>query len=401
MIDETKRMIESEAYKNLTDKEKAEALAKLDEYAKKVADEYIGHVVDAWVERSINVGADAVNISVYKAATKDMKSGEAYQWIAESGMTQEEAIEVLGVEMQDKDGHTNGYHEMVKAVNEHGIELSEWADLYELGSSRVEAFNKWCEDGLKPETAITLAETMDALEPEPGKEQVSNMQKYRAIDASGLNDEEKLNAMSVLLGMEMETESGEPSQRAKMLRVVETGASLTDYLDIKEAGGVDNYLEAVDLGLNREKAKEVVEAVDALPKLPKGEEYTSDQKTLAALSACDTAEEQIIVYATYGSSDDVITTTAKFTAAAKYDVTPEMYLKAKALAKADFNKDNNNSLNSKEVEAALRSMDLTNRQRAALWQMFGIKWKKNPFGNTADIRTAYEKAVEEKKKQKD
>ena len=401
MIDETKRMIESEAYKNLTDKEKAAALAKLDEYAKKVADEYIGHDVDAWVERSINVGADAVNISVYKAATKDMKSGEAYQWIVESGMTQKEAIEVLGVEMQDKDGHTNGYHEMVKAVNEHGIELSEWADLYELGSSRVEAFNKWCEDGLKPETAITLAETMDALEPEPGKEQVSNMQKYRAIDASGLNDEEKLNAMSVLLGMEMETESGEPSQRAKMLRVVETGASLTDYLDIKEAGGVDNYLEAVDLGLNREKAKEVVEAVDALPKLPKGEEYTSDQKTLAALSVCDTAEEQIIVYATYGSSDDVITTTAKFTAAAKYDVTPEMYLKAKALAKADFNKDNNNSLNSKEVEAALRSMDLTNRQRAALWQMFGINWKKNPFGNTADIRTAYEKAVEEKKKQKD
>lgn len=401
MIDETKRMIESKAYKNLTDKEKAEALAKLDEYAKKVADEYIGHDVDDWVERSINVGADAVNISVYKAATKDMKSGEAYQWIAESGMTQEEAIEVLGVEMQDKDGHTNGYHEMVKAVNEHGIELSEWADLYELGSSRVEAFNKWCEDGLKPETAITLAETMDDLEPEPGKEQISDMQKYRAIDASGLNDEEKLNAMSVLLGMEMETESGEPSQRAKMLRVVETGASLTDYLDIKEAGGVDNYLEYVDLGLNREKAKEVVEAVAALPKLPKGEEYTSDQKKLAALSVCDTEEEQIIVYATYGSSDDVITTTAKFTAAAKYDVTPEMYLKAKALAKADFNKDNNNSLNSKEVEAALRSMDLTNRQRAALWQMFGINWKKNPFGNTADIRTAYEKAVEEKKKQKD
>lgn len=401
MIDETKRMIESKAYKNLTDKEKAAALAKLDEYAKKVADEYIGHDVDAWVERSINVGADAVNISIYKAATKDMKSGEAYQWIVDSGMTQKEAIEVLGVEMQDKDGHTNGYHEMVKAVNEHGIELSEWADLYELGSSRVEAFNKWCEDGLKPETAITLAETMDNLEPEPGKEQISDMQKYRAIDASGLNDEEKLNAMSVLLGMEMETESGEPSQRAKMLRVVETGASLTDYLDIKEAGGVDNYLEYVDLGLNREKAKEVVEAVAALPKLPKGEEYTSDQKKLAALSVCDTAEEQIIVYATYGSSDDVITTTAKFTAAAKYDVTPEMYLKAKALAKADFNKDNNNSLNSKEVEAALRSMDLTNRQRAALWQMFGINWKKNPFGNTADIRTAYEKAVEEKKKQKD
>ena len=76
-------------------------------------------------------------------------------------------------------------------------------------------------------------------------------------------------------------------------------------------------------------------------------------------------------------------------------------MNAKALAKADFNKDNNNSLNSKEVEAALRSMDLTNRQRAALWQMFGINWKKNPFENTADIRTAYEKAVEEKKKQKD
>jgi hypothetical protein len=299
MIDETKRMIESEAYQNLTDKEKAAALAKLDEYAEQVADKYIGHDADAWVKRSVNEGADAVNVSIYKAATKDMKPSEAYKWIAESGMTQAEAVEVLGVEMQDKDGHTDGYNEMVKAVNEHGIDLSEWADLYELGSSKVKSFNKWCNEGLKPETAITLAETVDALEPEPGKKQVSDMQKYRAIDASGLSDEEKLNAMSVLLGMEMETESGEPSQRAKMLRIVETGANLTEYLDMKEAEEIDQYIKMADAGIGKESARTIAGAVVKLEPMEGNKSVTDMQKYRAIVATGISQSEQIKAIGAY------------------------------------------------------------------------------------------------------
>lgn len=491
MIDETKRLIESEAYQNMTDSEKAKALEMIDKYAEQAADTYIGVDADAWVQRTVETGVDPVNMAAYKAVTADMKTAESYQWLAESGMTEQEAVGVLGVLMQDKDGYKPSYTEMQKAL-ENGLTLTEWADLYAIDDGKVKSVNEWISEGVGKDVAILLAETTDGLEPEEGKSQVSNMQKYRAIATSGMTEEQKVDAMSLLLGMEMETESGGQSQRAKMLRVIESGMTVDEYLDLKESGTVemylkyidtgldrkdaealagiveglepedgkkqvsemqkyraaadnldagdawtvirgmqesediiekldavrktgvtpeqyldlregdqiDNYLEALELGLSKESAYKATMAVAALPELPNGESYSVGEKQAEAMKVCKTVEEQIIVYATYGADDDAKTTIAKFAAAEKYGATPMHYIEARKLAKEKYNEGSEN-LNSKEVAAALRSMDLTNAQRAALWQMFGIGWKKNPFGNTADIRTAYEKAKEEKKKQKE
>ena len=149
-------------------------------------------------------------------------------------------------------------------------------------------------------------------------------------------------------------------------------------------------------GLSANTSLRIVNAVAALPELPEGESYDTSERQLAAVQACGTPEEQIIAYAMYGTSTSAKTNTAKFTAALAYDVTPEMYLEARALAKASYDADANGSLKQEEVVAALEAMDLTDRQRAALFQLFDSGWKKNPYGNTADIRDAYAAAKEDK-----
>lgn len=97
--------------------------------------------------------------------------------------------------------------------------------------------------GLESEDAYELTETLNALEPEDGKSSVSDMQKYRVIAASDLGYEEKIAAIGSIMGTAMTTESGAPSQYAKMLDLLDGGISLEEYLDLKDMDAVDGYLK--------------------------------------------------------------------------------------------------------------------------------------------------------------
>ena len=102
--------------------------------------------------------------------------------------------------------------------------------------------------------------------------------------------------------------------------------------------------------------------------------------------------EQIEAYALYGDSDSVETNRARMTEAAKYEVTPQMYLQMYRLVSEKYDTDGNGSFKQDEVKAALNSTNYSNKQKAAIFQLFGITWKKNPYGNTSSIRDAYQAA---------
>lgn len=364
MIDETKALIESGAYKNLTDKEKAKALVLIDQYAEQVADQMIGAEADAWVRRTMEARVDPADVAVYKAATGGMKSAESYVWIAESELTEEEAVAVLGVQMQNAEGHTAAYTEMQKAL-ENGLELTEWAEIYAVDDSKVKSFNQWAADGLDKDVALKIVEVTDGLEPEEGKSSVGDMQKYRAI-AEGLAEEDAWAAIRTL----MDNDNG----REDLDAVKKTGITPIEYLDIREGNQISNYLGAVGLGIKTSDAVNIVKSVADIPKHADGSDITEKERQLAAVRASNSVETQILAYAVYGDKDDEQSSIEKLTKAWEAcKLTPEDYtmyrINTGDLNAKDENGNSVTNLKKARVVMAINQMDLTKEQKNYLYDM--------------------------------
>lgn len=147
-------------------------------------------------------------------------------------------------------------------------------------AGRYETFQ---EAGLSTESAYELTEILNGLEPEKGKAQVSNYQRYTAILESSLGEREKLDAIGAIMGTEMETESGNPTQYARLLNAMDEGVDLKDWFDVTQYKSeaktdYDEYGEEV------KSAKEkVVEYIDSL-------NISEEEKDALYLYGCNYAE---------------------------------------------------------------------------------------------------------------
>lgn len=147
-------------------------------------------------------------------------------------------------------------------------------------AGRYETFQ---EAGLSTESAYELTEILNGLEPEEGKEQVSNYQRYTAILESSLGEREKLDAIGAIMGTEMETESGNPTQYARLLSAMDEGVDLKDWFGVTQYKSeaktdYDEYGEEV------KSAKEkVVEYIDSL-------NISEEEKDALYLYGCNYAE---------------------------------------------------------------------------------------------------------------
>src|SRR5699024_12261140 len=99
-----------------------------------------------------------------------------------------------------------------------------------------------------------------------GRKSVSKVQQYGAIDKlDGLTDEEKLAAIGTIMGTDATTESGNPSQYSKLTDAIESGLSLTDALEQRENGTLDDYLEFYSAGMKSDAAVDAAETLDTMP----------------------------------------------------------------------------------------------------------------------------------------
>lgn len=130
----------------------------------------------------------------------------------------------------------------------------------------VERYNKLVDAGVSPGNAARITEALYSLEPEDGKKSVSQVQQYGAIDKlDGLTDEEKLAAIGTIMGTDATTESGNPSQYSKLTDAIESGLSLTDALEQRENGTLDDYLEFYSAGMKSDAAVDAAETLDTMP----------------------------------------------------------------------------------------------------------------------------------------
>lgn len=192
--------------------------------------------------------------------------------------------------------------------------------------------------------------------------------------------------------------------------VLATGAEMVDYLELKLAGAVDKYLDAIDGGLDTQSAKDVALGMAELTP-DEGKKTVSDvQKWRAAIDAVDGADAQ----------HDALLAVMKDSTKQKYEIADSYGIEARTWVQLkeilpQFDEDGNGSYKVEEIENAIDTMNghggimlpggdgpqqLTNEMRAVLWQLFtGSKSaKNNPYSERVGSQVIAER---EKTKQED
>lgn len=192
--------------------------------------------------------------------------------------------------------------------------------------------------------------------------------------------------------------------------VLATGAEMVDYLELKLAGAVDKYLDAIDGGLDTQSAKDVALGMAELTP-DEGKKTVSDvQKWRAAIDAVDGADAQ----------HDALLAVMKDSTKQKYEIADSYGIEARTWVQLkeilpQFDEDGNGSYKGEEIENAIDTMNghggimlpggdgpqqLTNEMRAVLWQLFtGSKSaKNNPYSERVGSQVIAER---EKTKQED
>ena len=192
--------------------------------------------------------------------------------------------------------------------------------------------------------------------------------------------------------------------------VLATGAEMADYLELKLAGAVDKYLDAIDGGLDAQSAKGVALGMAELAP-EEGKKTVSDvQKWRAAIDAVDgTSAQRDALLAVMKDS-----TKQKYEIADSYGIEARTWVQLKEIL-PQFDEDGNGSYKGEEVENAIDALNghsgiilpggdgpqqLTNEMRAVLWQLFtGSKSaKNNPYSERVGSQVIAER---EKAKQED
>lgn len=311
---------------------------------------------------------------------ENAKTADQFTAIAASNLEDEDKNAVFKTILSDSGD------EALSEAQDRGVSLERFADVYALGGTgKVTSYIKMLDKGTDGDLAYKILELRSGLEPEEDANSVTNMQIYREIaGSSDFKPAEKWDAIAAISGAD--TPAAE-----KLYSVRDTGTGVTDYLDIREAGQVDNYLDATRLGMSNDAAKAAVMAVKDLPELPEGEYYGTTDRQKAAVRACTNVDDQILAYAAFGSSSNEDSMIQKFTTAKDYDVSPALYLDFKDVL-VDYNV-GAAGITQAEAKAALDSMDLTREQKAILWQMCNNSWKsgKNPYSSS--VGSAYYNAM--------
>lgn len=118
-------------------------------------------------------------------------------------------------------------------------------------AKRYETFKQ---AGLSEDKSKHTAEVLSALKPLPGKEDVTDLQMYRAIESDKtLTNSEKIKAIGSIMGTEMKTETGNPSQWAKFNTALNNGQTLSQAINLYANGRLDEFMKWTESAAKTQK----------------------------------------------------------------------------------------------------------------------------------------------------
>ena len=107
-------------------------------------------------------------------------------------------------------------NEKYSGASEKAVEFSHWVNSQNLTAEQAETvrdcfkyysqipaeaarYDSFVSAGLSDDAAYELANSLNALEPEDGKDSVSDLQRYRAVVDAGLSTEEQMNVLGEMM----------------------------------------------------------------------------------------------------------------------------------------------------------------------------------------------------------
>lgn len=291
------KLTESEAYKNASDEDKAKMVDSVYDYAATIAKgellESLGKTYDDYdkLKGQLDNGADIMDMIALaqeiKNADAENNANKSYdtlevlsafealnlpeekaeplmeQRLSESQWEKYNTIKDAGVnydtrlDIMRKYSELNANDEM--KPGDKALEFSRYVDglrltdrqnqlvkstykFWSMVPAEATRYETFKASGLNEGKAKHTSEILSALEPLPGKEAVTDLQRYRAIAADKvLTDKEKLNAIGSIMGTELKTEKGNPTQWAKFNLALNNGQSLPQAIDLCENGRLDEF----------------------------------------------------------------------------------------------------------------------------------------------------------------
>lgn len=227
--------------------------------------------------------------------------------------------------------------------------------------------------------------------------------KYAVLIDSEYDDNVKLALAGTVMGIELETEKGNPSSYAKLREIVGLGLETGDALKLKRDGiDLDTYLKYATSGTDPYDAFRIVYDLKKLEPLEGAKTVKTYQKWRVALNNTSgyTAQLKAIEAATPSTEAKHIT---KMKVAHDYGMDLDVYVTLKEWL-PEYDENGNGNYSGAEVQAAIDGISggalipsgngyapglkLSNKQKAALWQLFtGNKSAKN---NPYDIQTGHD-----------
>ncbi len=216
-------------------------------------------------------------------------------------------------------------------------------------------------------------------------------EKYAELRNWDLDDEAKKAIAGTIMGTEMETESGAPSQYAKMLKALDQGMTMDQYLDLRLRDmDVEDFLEMTGAGVDPERAYAFVTQMEEAG----GEEDLSKiDRWRLSVDYFHDVDDQLAALSMVMSESQMV----RAEVANDFGVTPEVYVSF--YEKIDqYDRDPKGSFTQEEVRKTIdaRFRHLTNSQKAALWQIANSSTKsadKNPYSKAVGRRVLEAKAA--------
>jgi len=302
------------------------------------------------------------------------KQTTVYRGMVEAGVSQRKAYDLIG-KIEDVPQMEGQKAERVKVLRESGVSREGMAVVYYgllASTSEREIMDALTALGAD---SVEVAEVMmEIYDTNALKGSEATKAERQAIIDAELSDEEKILLVGDMMGTEMETESGNPSQYAKFLKMLDAGVSVDDYLKFRNNDGkADNFLKLVQGGISADDALELSMQIDNLEPIDGAEKVADVQRWRTCIDYFGNPQWQLSALGTEMTDEQY----AKVNLAYDFGVDPEDYIKYHEI-RAQFDENGNGSYSSAEVKAALDSMKLDTDEKAAMWQIVtGLKSAKN------------------------
>lgn len=213
--------------------------------------------------------------------------------------------------------------------------------------------------------------------------------KFQELLEWDMEDDAKQAVIGTIIGTELETDAGNPSQYAKMLDALKQGLSVDQYLQMRIDGtDMDDYLELVDGGMDSDAAYEFSGYMDEAKVDGNAERWR------ACVDYFDDVEDQLTALS-------AVMTDAQFRKveiANDFGVNPDTYVTLQEI-KARYDADGSGTYNQKEIRAAIEGLPgyYTMEQKAVLWQLAtgSTSAKNNPYSREVGQQVLTAKASDE------